>query len=64
MDIAIILKTAGVGLLVSVAYMLLSRTGREEMAMLVSLAGVVIILFMIVGEASDLFEKIKSTFGL
>ena len=64
MDISIILKVAGTGLLVSVAYMILSRSGREEMAMLVSLAGVIIILLMIVDRASGLFNNIRQTFGL
>ncbi|MBQ7646610.1 MAG: stage III sporulation protein AC [Clostridia bacterium] len=64
MDISIILKVAGTGILVSVAYMILSRSGREEMAMLVSLAGVIIILLMIVDRASGLFNTIRQTFGL
>ncbi|MBQ7161411.1 MAG: stage III sporulation protein AC [Clostridia bacterium] len=64
MDISIILKVAGTGILVSVAYMLLSRSGREEMAMLVSLAGIIIILLMIVDRASGLFDNIRRTFGL
>jgi len=64
MDISIILKITGTGLLVSVAYMILSRSGREEMGMLVSLAGVVMILLMIVDSASGLFDTIKNTFGL
>ena len=64
MDISIILKTAGIGLLVSAAYMLLSRSGREEMAMLVSLAGIIIILLMIVDEATDLINGIRRAFGI
>lgn len=64
MDIAVILKVAGAGLLVSVSYMILSRSGREEMAMLVSLAGIIIILLMIMDRASGLFDVIRRTFGL
>ena len=52
MDTGLILKIAGIGLLVSVMYQVLSKSGREEQAMLVSLAGVIIILLMLVQELS------------
>lgn len=64
MDIDIIFKVAGVGLLVAVAYVVLSKSGRDEMAMLLSLCGIVIILIMIVGRVSDLFTYIRASFGL
>lgn len=64
MDITLILKVAGIGILVSTAYILLSRSGREEMAMLVSLAGVILVLLMIVNEAANLFETIRNVFGI
>ena len=64
MDIDIIFKVAGVGLLVAVMYVVLSKSGREEMAMLLSLCGIVIILLMIVGRVSDLFSYIRTSFGL
>ena len=64
MDIDIIFKAAGVGLLVAVTYVVLSKSGREEMAMLLSLCGIVVILLMIVGRVSDLFSYISASFGL
>ena len=64
MDISLILRVAGVGVLVSVACQILSRAGREEQAMLVSLAGVVMVLMMLVGEIGKLFDSVRAVFGL
>ncbi|MBQ4324395.1 MAG: stage III sporulation protein AC [Clostridia bacterium] len=64
MDIALILKVAGVGILVSVACQILSRSGREEHALLVSLTGIVIVLSMLVSEMGNLFGTIREVFGL
>ena len=64
MDITVIMKIAGIGFLVSIAYILLNRAGRDEMAMLVSVAGVIIVLVMIISQLSDLLDSVKSTFGL
>lgn len=64
MDTGLIFKVVGVGLLVSVACQILSKTGRDEQAMLVSVAGVVIIMLMLIREISDLLEMIKTLFGL
>ena len=64
MDISLLLKTVGVGVTVAVAAQVLQKTGRDEQAMLVSLAGVVIVLLIIVGEIGGLFDTVKSIFGL
>ena len=64
MEITLILKTAGIGILVSTAYIILSRSGREEMAMFVSLAGIILVLLMLIDEISDLFSTIRSVFGV
>ena len=64
METALILKVAGIGILVAVWSMVLSKSGRDEQAMLVSLAGVVIVLLIIVGEIGGLFDTVKSIFGL
>ena len=64
MDIGLILKVAGVGILVSVACQILSRSGREEHSLLVSLTGIVIILSMLVAEIGSLFTTIRQVFGL
>lgn len=64
MDISMIIKFAGIGILVSVAHIVLNKAGRDEMAMFVSLAGVVIVLLMLVTQLSELLESIKNLFGL
>jgi len=64
MDVSLILKVAGVGLLVSAAYQVLSKSGREEQAMLVSLTGVIIVLLMLVREIGELMDTIRTIFGI
>jgi len=60
----LIFKIIGIGLLVSVSNQLLSKSGRDEQAMLVTLAGIVVVLLMLIGEISDLLTTIKDLFGL
>ena len=64
MDISLILKTVGVGLIITVATQILTRAGRDDQAMLVSVVGVVVVLLMLISEISNLFDTIKNTFGL
>ena len=63
MDVSLVLKVAGVGLLVSVAQQILSRTGRDEQAMLVSLAGIILVLVLLIEEIGKLFGLVESVFG-
>ena len=63
MDVGLVLKVAGVGLLVSVALQILSRAGRDEQAMLVSLAGLILVLLLLVEEIGNLFSLVESVFG-
>lgn len=63
MDIAIILKVAGVGILVSAASQILAKSGRDEQAMLVSVAGIIVVLIMLVQEIDELFRLVRSVFG-
>ena len=63
MDVGLVLKVAGVGLLVSVAQQILSRAGRDEQAMLVSLAGLILVLLLLVEEIGKLFALVESVFG-
>ena len=63
MDISLILKIAGVGVLVSSAASILSKTGRDEQAMLVTVAGFIAVMLMLVGEIGELFETVRSVFG-
>ncbi|MBE6546756.1 MAG: stage III sporulation protein AC [Ruminococcaceae bacterium] len=64
MDVGLILKIAGVGVLVSVASAILNKSGRDEQAMLVTLAGIIVVMLMLVGEIGTLFETIRSVFGV
>ena len=64
MDVDLIFKIAAVGILVAVLNQLLVRSGREEQAMMTTLAGLVVVLMMVVREISSLFELVKDLFGL
>ncbi|MBR2483291.1 MAG: stage III sporulation protein AC [Oscillospiraceae bacterium] len=63
MDVDLIFKIAAIGIIVSVLNLLLARSGREEQAMMVTIAGLVVVLMMLVRQISDLFDLIKSLFG-
>jgi len=63
MEIDLIFKVAGVGIVVSVLHQLLVRSGREEQAMMTTLAGLIVVMMIIIREISALFALIKSTFG-
>ncbi len=62
MDVDLIFKIAAIGILVAVLNQLLVRSGREEQAMMTTLAGLVVVLMMMVREISDLFDLIKVLF--
>ena len=64
MDVDLIFKIAAIGIIVAVLNQLLIRSGREEQAMMTTLAGLIIVLMMIVYEIKDLFDVIKNVFGL
>jgi len=64
MEIGLILKIAGVGLLVSVVSSILAKSGRDEQAMLVSVAGIVTVMLMLVDEIGTLIDTIEAVFGL
>ena len=64
MDVDLIFKIAAVGILVAVLNQLLIRSGREEQAMMTTLAGLVVVMMMLVRQISDLFDLIKSLFSL
>lgn len=63
MQVDLIFKVAAIGIIVSVLNQLLVRSGREEQAMLTTLAGLIVVLMIIIQEISSLFDLIKSTFG-
>ena len=64
MSADLIFKIIGIGLLVSVSNQLLSKSGRDEQARLVTLAGIVVVLLMLIGEISELLNSIRELFGL
>lgn len=64
MDVDLIFKIAAVGILVAVLNLVLARSGREEQAMMTTLAGLVVVMMMLVRQISDLFQLVKSLFGL
>ena len=64
MDVDLIFKIAAIGILVAVLNLLLVRSGREEQAMMTTLAGLVVVRMMLVRQISDLFVLIKALFEL
>lgn len=64
MGIDIILKIAGIGMLVAVICQLLKQTGRDDIAMLAAMMGLIIVLGMVIGEIGSLFNEVKRIFGL
>lgn len=64
MDVDFIFRIAAIGILVAVLNQVLSRSGRDEQAMMTTLAGLVVVLMMVVQKISDLFLPVKGLFGL
>ncbi len=63
MDIDLIFRIAAVGILVAVLNSLLTKSGREEQAMMTTLAGLVVVLLMVVKEIAKLFDTVKALFN-
>ena len=63
MDIDLIFKIAAIGILITLISQILSRAGREDIATLATLAGLIVVLMLIVQEISRLFSMMKSVFG-
>ncbi len=64
MDVTLLLKIAGVGMLTSVLCQVLSKSGKEEQAGYVTLGGIVVVLLILVGEISHLITTVRNTFGI
>ncbi|MBR6533005.1 MAG: stage III sporulation protein AC [Clostridia bacterium] len=64
MDVDFIFKIAAIGIIVTVLNQVLIRSGREEQAMLTTLAGLVVVLLMVVNSVAELFDTVKDLFGL
>lgn len=63
MEVELLFKIAGVGIIVSILNQILSKSGREEQAMIVTITGLIIVLMMVVSQVSSLFNAVKSAFG-
>ena len=64
MNIDLIFKIAGTGIIVAVLNLVLNRAEREEQAMMTTLAGLIVVLMLIIQEIGDLFDQVKTVFGL
>ncbi len=64
MDVDLIFKIAAIGIIVAVLNQVLIRSGREEQAMMTTLAGLIVVLLMVVQQISGLFNTIKALFDL
>ena len=64
MNVDLIFKIAAIGIIVAVLHQLLLRSGREEQALMVTIAGIVVVMMMLVGEISEFFETVKTMFDL
>lgn len=64
MEIDLIFKIAAIGIIVSILNQVLTRSGREEQATMTTLTGLVVVLIMVAQKISELFELVKSLFGL
>ena len=64
MEINLLFKIAAIGILVAVLYQVLVRAGREDQAMMTTLAGIVIVLSIVINEISQLFSTVRTLFNL
>lgn len=64
MSIDLLFKIAAIGILVAVLYQVLVRAGREDQAMMTTLAGLIIVLTMVIKEVSGLFDTVRTLFNL
>ncbi len=64
MDIELIFKVAGVGIIVAVLNILLKKAERDEQALMTTLAGLVVVLMLMISEIGTLFETVRETFGI
>ena len=64
MDLSLIFKIAAVGIIVAVLNILLSRSGRDDQTLMVTLAALVVVLTLVVQQISELFELVQNLFGL
>lgn len=64
MDFSFILKIAGIGMIVAVSCQVLNKIGRDEQATMVSIAGIIVVLLMLIGQIGEVFDTVREVFGL
>ena len=64
MNTDLLLKVAGIGILVTVAYQILHKSGRDEQAMLLTITGIIVVMVMLIGEIGELLEEVRDIFGI
>lgn len=63
MELDLIFKIAGIGIIVSVLNMVLKKADREEYCMIITIAGLIVVLMMIINQIAELFDTVKTVFG-
>lgn len=64
MNVDLIFKIAGIGIVVAILNLLLQRSGRDEQAMMTTIAGLVVVMMLLIGEIGTLFDTIREVFNL
>ena len=64
MEVDLIFRIAGIGIIVAVLNILLQRSGRDEQAMMTTIAGLVVVMMMLIKEIAELFETIRKVFSI
>ena len=64
LEIDLLFKIAGIGILVAVLNQVLSKAGRDDQAMMITITGLIIVLMLVVGKISELFDSVRSIFNL
>ena len=64
MDVSLLLRVAGIGMLVAVSCQVLSKSGKDEQALLVTLTGMILVLIMLVGQMGELIGAVRAVFGM
>lgn len=64
MEIDLIFRIAGIGIIVAVLNILLQRSGRDEQAMMTTIAGLVVVMMMLIKEIAELFDTIREVFSI
>lgn len=63
MDVSLILRVAGIGILVAIAAQILQKSGRDEQATFVTVSGVIVVFLMLAQEIGNLFDTVRGIFG-